>query len=49
VKGIINCSNKGPGPRGNNSERVEIHFKKLNIFFYSTSRPNSIKLGTNYP
>jgi hypothetical protein len=23
--------------------------KKMKIFFYRTSRPNSIKLGTNYP
>jgi hypothetical protein len=33
----------------NNNERVKIHCKFLKIFFSRTSRPNSIKLGTNYP
>jgi hypothetical protein len=51
VEGIQVCSNKGdsPSPRGDNSEKVKIHWKFLKIFFSWTSRPNSIKLGTNYP
>jgi hypothetical protein len=50
VKGIQVCSKEGdsPSPRGDNSERVKIHLKCFKIFF-RTSRPNSIKLGTNYP
>jgi hypothetical protein len=45
------CSKEGdsPSPRGDNSERVKMHRKFLNIFFSRTSRPKSIKLGTNYP
>jgi hypothetical protein len=42
VKGIQVCF------RGENSERVKIHWQFLEIFF-RTSRPNAIKLGTNYP
>jgi hypothetical protein len=38
-----------PSLRGDNSERVKIHRKFLKIFFSRTSRPKSIKLGTNYP
>jgi hypothetical protein len=38
-----------PSPRGDNSERVKIHRKFLKIFFSRTSRPKSIKLGTEYP
>jgi hypothetical protein len=38
-----------PSPRGDNSKRVKIHRKFLKIFFSRTSRPKSIKLGTNYP
>ena len=51
VKGIQVCSKEGdsPSPRGDNSERVKIHWKFLKIFFFRTNRPNSIKLGTNYP
>jgi hypothetical protein len=37
-----------PSPRGDNSERVKIHRQFLKIFFSRTSRPKSIKLGTNY-
>jgi hypothetical protein len=50
VKGIQVCSKEGdsPSPRGDNSRRVKIHWHFLKIFF-RTSRPNSIKLGTNYP
>jgi hypothetical protein len=45
------CSNEGdcPSLRGDNSKRVKIHWKFLKIFFSRTSRPNSIKLGTNCP
>jgi hypothetical protein len=35
-------------PRGDNSKRVKIHWNFLKIFFSRTSRPKSIKLGTNY-
>jgi hypothetical protein len=44
-------SNEGdcPSPRGDNSERVKMHWKFWKIFFSRTSRPNWIKLGTNYP
>jgi hypothetical protein len=49
-KGIQVCSNEGdsPSPRGDNSERVKIHWNFLKIFS-RTSKPNSIKLGTNHP
>jgi hypothetical protein len=44
-------SNEGdcPSPRGDNCESVKIHWTFLKIFFSRTSKPNSIKLGTNYP
>jgi hypothetical protein len=49
VKGIHVCSKKvdNPSPRGDDSKRVKIHWKFLKIFF-RTSRPNWIKLRTNY-
>jgi hypothetical protein len=37
-----------PSPRGDNIERVKIRRHFLKIFFSRISRPNSIKLGTNY-
>jgi hypothetical protein len=45
------CSKEGdsPSPRGDNSERVKIHWNFLKIFFFRTCRPNSIKLSANYP
>jgi hypothetical protein len=44
------CSNEGDcSLRWDNSKRVKIHWKFQKIFFSRTSRPNSIKLGTNYP
>jgi hypothetical protein len=48
VKGIQVCSKEGysPSPRGDNSERVKIHWKFLKILS-RTSRPKSIKLCTN--
>jgi hypothetical protein len=51
VKGIQICSKEGdsPSPRGDNIERVKIHWKFSKVFFFRTSRPISIKLGTNYP
>jgi hypothetical protein len=51
VKGIQVCTNEvdNHSPRGDNSERVKLHLISLKIFFSRTSRPNSIKLGTNYP
>jgi hypothetical protein len=50
LMGIQFFSKEGdsPFPRGDNSERVKIHCKFLRIFFSRTSRPKSIKLGTNY-
>jgi hypothetical protein len=49
VKGIQVFTKEGdsPSPRGDNSERVKIHRTFIKIFF-RTSRPNSIKLSTNY-
>jgi hypothetical protein len=38
-----------PSSRGDNSEIVKIHRQFLKIFFSRTSRPKSIKFGTNYP
>jgi hypothetical protein len=35
-------------PKGDHSKRVKIQWRILKIFFSRTSRPNSIKLGTNY-
>jgi hypothetical protein len=51
VKVIQICSKEGdsPYPRGDNSKRVKIHCKISKIFFSRTSRPRSIKRGTNYP
>jgi hypothetical protein len=51
VKGVCMWSKEGnsPFPRGNNSQRVKIHWKFLRIFFSGTSCPESIKLGINYP
>jgi hypothetical protein len=51
LEGIQVCSNEGdnPSPRGNNSNRMKIHWKFFKIFFSRTSRPNSTKLGKNYP
>jgi hypothetical protein len=39
AKGIQNCTHEGqpPSPRGDNSERVKIHWKLLKIFFFRTS------------
>jgi hypothetical protein len=50
VEGIQVSSNEGDNlsPRGDNSKRIKIHCKVFKIFFSRTSRPNSIKLGTNY-
>jgi hypothetical protein len=31
------------------AKKIKYSLKKMKIFFYRTSRPNSIKLGTNYP
>jgi hypothetical protein len=44
------CSNEGncPSPRGDNSKRVDMNWNIFKIFS-TTSWPNSIKLGTNYP
>jgi hypothetical protein len=51
AKRIQNCTNEGqsPSPRGDNSERVKIYWKFLKIFSSRTSKPISIKLGTNHP
>jgi hypothetical protein len=51
VKVIHVCSNKGPGPlqRGDNRKNIKMGWGHLKIFFSRTSRPKSIKLGTNYP
>jgi hypothetical protein len=51
VKGVQVCSKEGDNhsPRGENSERVKMHWKFIRIFIFGTSRPKSIKLSTNYP
>jgi hypothetical protein len=51
VKGIQICSKEGDSPsrRGDNSERIKIHWKFWKIFFSRTRGPKSIKLSTNYP
>jgi hypothetical protein len=38
VKGIINCSNKGPGPlqRGDNHKNAKMGWVYLKIFFRTT-------------
>jgi hypothetical protein len=51
MKGIQICSKEGdnPSPKGDNSEKVKIHWKFSKIFFSRTSRLKSIKLNTKYP
>jgi hypothetical protein len=49
-KEILNSSNEGehPSPGGDSSKRIKIHWTSLKLFS-RTSKPNSIKLGINYP
>jgi hypothetical protein len=49
-EGILNCSNEGDllYPSGDESKRVKILWIFFKIFS-RTSRPISIKLGTNHP
>jgi hypothetical protein len=44
-------SNEGerPSPRGDNSKKNKNTTKFFKILYSRTTRPNSIKLGTNYP
>jgi hypothetical protein len=41
VKGILNCSNKGPDPlqRGDNYKNVKMGWGNLKIFFSRTTEP----------
>jgi hypothetical protein len=41
VKGILNCSNKGPGPlqRGDNDKNAKMGWGHLKIFFSTTTKP----------
>ena len=50
VKVIKVCSNEGPNPfpRGDNYEKVKIHWRNFKIFFSRTTEPISIKLGTKH-
>jgi hypothetical protein len=50
-EGFQVCSNEGdcPSARGDNCKSVKIHQKFFKIFFSRTSKPNSIKLGTDNP
>ena len=50
IERIQVCLKEGdcPSSRGDNRKIVKIHRKFLRIFFSRTSRPKSIKLGTNY-
>ena len=49
--GILNCSNKGPGPlqRGDNHKNVKIGWGHLKIFFSRTTGPILTRLDTNHP
>jgi hypothetical protein len=42
IKGILNCSNKGPGPvqRGNNHKNAKMEWVHLKIFFFRTLSQN---------
>jgi hypothetical protein len=44
VNGILNCSNKGPGPlqRGDNYKNAKIGWGHLKIFFSRTTEPEYI-------
>jgi hypothetical protein len=50
VKGIQNCTNKGPGTlqKGDNHKNANMRWCRLKPFSRS-SKPNSIKIGTRYP
>ena len=50
IERIQVCLKEGdcPSSRGDNRKIVKIHRKFLRIFFSRTSRPKSIKFGTNY-
>jgi hypothetical protein len=41
VKGILNCSNKGPGPlqRGDNDKYAKMGWDHLKLFFSTTTKP----------
>jgi hypothetical protein len=41
VKGILNCSNKGPGPlqRGDNLKNAKMGWVHLKMFFFKTTAP----------
>jgi hypothetical protein len=41
IKGILNCSNKGPGPlqRGDNLKNAKMGWGHLKIFFSRTTDP----------
>jgi hypothetical protein len=51
MKGIQVCSSErdSPSPRVDNSERVNILWKFLKIFFSRTTGPILTTLGTNHP
>ena len=51
VKGVQFSSNEGPHlfPRGDNYEKVKLHWRKKKIFFSRTTGPISTKLGTMPP
>jgi hypothetical protein len=41
VQGILNCSNKGPGPlqRGDNHKNAKMGWVHLKIFFFRSTEP----------
>jgi hypothetical protein len=49
--GILNCSNKGPGPlhRGHNHKNGKMGLGHIKILFSRTIGPNLTRLGTNHP
>jgi hypothetical protein len=44
VQGILNCSNKGPGPlqRGDNYKNAKMGWGHLKIFFSRTTEPEEL-------
>jgi hypothetical protein len=49
--GILNCSNKGPGPlqRGDNHKNAKMGWGHIKIFFSRTTGQILTRLGTNHP
>jgi hypothetical protein len=50
VKGILNCSNKGPDPlqRGDNHKNAKLGWGRLKIFFSGTTEPEELYLHESF-